>query len=80
MKDNVAEGQSYSTNKPGAVLKFLAHTMGWSFICICGATAIGNLVDRLAHTGVLFGLIGATIGLGLALVYIYCSFRHINSR
>lgn len=80
MKDDIAEEWGYSTNEPRAVLRFLAHSGGWSFISIGGATVIGNMVDKLTHTGVLFGLTGATIGLGIALAYIYLSFRRINSR
>lgn len=80
MSSNITKQQNYSRNEPKIVLRFLSQTGGVSFICIGGATAIGNTVDRLNHTGVLFGLIGATIGLGIALVYIYLSFRRINSR
>lgn len=80
MKDNIIKEQNYSKNEPKTVWRFLAQTFGISFICIGGATVIGNLVDRLNHTGVLFGLMGATIGLGIALLYIYISFRRINNR
>jgi F0F1-type ATP synthase assembly protein I len=78
MRDNIIKEQQYSKNEPKMVWRFLAQTGGISFICIGGATAIGNMVDRLNHTGVLFGLMGATIGLGIAVVYIYYSFRRIN--
>ena len=80
MSSNITKQQEYSRNEPNVVWRFLAQTGGVSFICIGGATAIGNMVDRLNHSGVLFGLIGATIGLGIALGYIYLSFRHINNR
>jgi len=80
MSSNITKQQEYSRNEPKVVWRFLAQTGGVSFICIGGATALGNVVDRLNHTGVLFGLIGATIGLGIALVYIYISFRRINNR
>lgn len=80
MSSNITKQQEYSRNEPKVVWRFLAQTGGVSFICIGGATVIGNIVDRLNHTGVLFGLIGATIGLGIALGYIYLSFRHINNR
>jgi len=80
MSSNMTKQQEYSRNEPKVVWRFLAQTGGVSFICIGGATAIGNIVDRLNHSGVLFGLIGATIGLGIALGYIYLSFRHINNQ
>jgi O-antigen/teichoic acid export membrane protein len=80
MSSNITKQQEYSKNEPKAVWRFLAQTGGVSFICIGGATVIGNMVDRLNHSGVLFGLIGATIGLGIAWGYIYLSFRHINNR
>jgi len=80
MRDNIIKEQQYSKNEPKIVLRFLAQTLGVSFTCIGGATAMGNMVDRLSHTGVLFGLIGATTGLGIALLYIYVSFRRINNR
>jgi len=80
MSSNITKQQEYSRNEPKVVWRFLAQTGGVSFICIGGATAIGNMVDRLNHSGVLFGLIGATIGLGIALGYIYLSFRHINTQ
>jgi F0F1-type ATP synthase assembly protein I len=80
MRDNIIKEQQYSKNEPKTVWRFLAQTFGISFICIGAPAAIGNMVDRLNHTGVLFGLIGATIGLGIALGYIYLSFRHINSQ
>ncbi|MBA7503637.1 hypothetical protein ES706_02248 [subsurface metagenome] len=80
MRSNMIKEQQYSKNEPKVVWKFLAQTVGVSFICIAGATAIGNMVDRLNHTGVLFGLMGATIGLGIALLYIYISFRRVNNR
>ena len=80
MKANMAKEQKYSKNEPKIVWRFLAQTGGISFICVGGATAIGNMVDRLNHTGVLFGLIGAAVGLGFALFYIYYGFRHINNK
>ena len=80
MRSNIIKEQQYPKNEPKVVWRFLAQTGGVSFICIGGATAIGNMVDRLNHSGVLFGLIGATIGLGIAVAYIYCSFGHINNR
>jgi len=80
MRSNITKQQEYSKNEPKVLWKFLAQTPGISFICIAGATAIGNMVDRLNHTGVLFGLMGATIGLGIALLYIYISFRRVNNR
>ncbi len=80
MRSNITKQQEYSKNEPKAVSKFLAQTLGVSFICIGGATAIGNMVDRLNHTGALFGLIGATIGLGIALLYIYINFRRVNNQ
>jgi len=80
MRDNIIKEQQYSKNEPKIVLKFLAQTVGVTFICIGIPTVIGNMVDRLNHTGALFGLIGATIGLGIALLYIYTSFRRINNQ
>jgi hypothetical protein len=80
MRSNIIKQQEYSKSEPKVVLKFLAEIAGASFICIGGAAAIGNVVGRLNHTGELFALIGATIGLGIALGYIYLSFRCINSR
>ncbi len=80
MRSNITKQQEYSKNEPKVLWKFLAQTAGISFICIGGATAIGNMVDRLNHTGVLFGLIGVTIGLGIALLYIYISFRRVNNQ
>lgn len=60
--------------------KFLFRIAGADVICIGGAAAIGGIVDRLNHTGVLFTLMGATIGLGIALFFTYISIRHINNR
>jgi len=80
MKANMAKEREYSKNEPKVVWRFLAQTGGICFICIGGAAGIGNLVDRLNYTGVLFGLIGATIGLAIALGYIYYSFRRINNQ
>ena len=80
MKANMAKEREYPKNEPKIVWRFLAQSGGISFICVGGATAIGNMVDRLNHTGVLFGLIGATIGLTIALVYIYYSFRRSNNQ
>ncbi|MBA7504286.1 hypothetical protein ES706_02920 [subsurface metagenome] len=80
MSSSIIKQQEYSKNEPKAVWKFLAQTAGVSFICIGGATAIGMMVGRLNHTGELFALIGATIGLGITLGYIYYSFRRINNQ
>lgn len=80
MKNNIIKEQQYSKNEPKTVWGFLAQTLGVSFICIGAPTVIGNMVDRLNHTGALFGLIGATIGLGIALLYIYISFRRVNNQ
>jgi hypothetical protein len=80
MTSNIIKQQEYSRNEPKVVLKLLAQTGGVSFICIGGAAAIGSMVGKLSHTGELFALIGATIGLGIALGYIYLSFRCINGR
>lgn len=80
MRDSMTKEQSDTKSERRMVLKFLTQSGGVSFICIGGATIIGNTVDTLNHTGVLFGLIGATLGLGIALGYIYLSFRCINSR
>ena len=80
MKVDMAKEQEYSKNEPKMVWRFLTQLGGISFICIGGATVIGNLVDKLNHTGVLFGLVGATIGLAIALGYIYYSFRRINNK
>ena len=80
MKANMAKERGYSKSEPKIVWRFLAQIGGISFICVGGATAIGSLVDRLNHTGVLFGLMGATIGLAIAVAYIYYSFRHINNQ
>lgn len=78
MSSSIIKQQEYSKNEPKVVLKLLAHTGGVSFICIGGAAAIGIMVGGLNHAGELFALIGATIGLGIAMVYIYYSFRSIN--
>ncbi|MBA7504282.1 hypothetical protein ES706_02916 [subsurface metagenome] len=80
MRSSITKQQEYSRNEPKVVLKLLAQTGGVSFICIGGATAIGIMVGRLNHTGLLFALIGATIGLGVAMVYIYYSFKRINNK
>ncbi len=80
MRSNIIKQQEYSKNEPKVVLKLLAHTGGVSFICIGGAMAIGMMVGGLNHAGELFALIGATIGLGITLGYIYYSFRRINNR
>ncbi len=80
MRDGMTKEQGDTKSERRTVLKFLAQSGGVSFICIGGATAIGYMVDGLNHTGVLFGLIGATLGLGIALGYVYLSFRSINSR
>jgi hypothetical protein len=80
MIDSMPKEQADIKSERRTVWKFLAHSGGASFICIGGATAIGYMLDGLNHTGVLFGLIGATLGLGIALGYIYLSFRYINSR
>jgi hypothetical protein len=80
MIDSMTKEQGDTKSERRIVWKFLTQSGGVSFICIGGATVIGNTIDRLSHTGVLFGLIGATIGLGIALGYIYFNFRYINSR
>jgi hypothetical protein len=80
MKADMVKEREYSKNEPKIVWRFLVQTGGLSFICVGGATAIGNLVDKLNHTGVLFGLTGATIGLAIALLYTYYSFRRINNQ
>ena len=58
--------------------RLLARVGGWCFIYIAGAATIGNMIDRLCGTGVLLGIVGATIGLAIALFYIYFNFGHIN--
>ena len=80
MRDSMTKEQGDTKSERRTVLKFLARSGGASFLCIGGATAIGYMIDGLNHTGALFGLIGATIGLGIAWAYIYLSFRYINSR
>jgi len=80
MRSNIIKEQQYSKSEPKVVLKVLAKIAGVSFICIGGVAAIGSMVGKLSHTGELFALIGATIGLGIALGYIYLSFRCINGR
>ena len=79
MRDSMTKEQGDTKSERRTVLKFLAQSGGASFLCIGGATAIGYMIDGLNHTGALFGLIGATLGLGIAWAYIYLSFRSINN-